>query len=149
MKTAALLKMASILACVQFCAHTAMFLTYVPRHGPDEVRVVEAMRSHHFLFSGSPRSYWDFYLGYGLLAAFTCLVEAVLFWQLGGVAKTHAVLTRPIIGLFLVANLGYAIWVRLYFFPLPACFDVAIAGVLGWALFITSRTSELPAVAAA
>jgi hypothetical protein len=139
MKTTALLKMAAILAFVQFCAHTAMFVTYVPRHGPDEVSVIDAMRSHHFLFSGALRSYWDFYFGYGLLAAFTCLLESVLFWQLGSLARTNAALTRPMVGLFLLANLVYAIWVRLYFFPLPAYFDVAIAIVLGSALFTAAR----------
>lgn len=142
MRTAPLLRTTAIVAFVQFCAHTARFVSYTPKHGADEVAVVGAMKSNLFTFSGAARSYWDFYYGYGLMAAFTCLIEAVLFWQLASIAKSSAPLVRPVVGLFLLANAGYAILVLTYFFPLPAYFDIAIAALLGWVLFTASGGTE-------
>jgi hypothetical protein len=142
MRTATLLRATAVLAFVQFCAHAARFVSYVPQHGPDESGVVEAMKSHSFIFSGATRSYWDFYFGYGLMAAFNCLIEFVLFWQLASIAKSSAAVIKPVAGLFLVANVGYAILVLIYFFPLPAYFDIAIAILLGGVLFSASRGTE-------
>lgn len=133
MKSVGWLRAASVVATLQFVAHSAMFLSAKATHGPVEVAVVEAMRSHQFLFDGSLRSYWDMYFGYGLFAAFNCLVEAVLFWQLATLAKTGAVLVRPIVALFCIANLGYALLVLRYFFVVPLIPDVAIAACLALA----------------
>src|SRR5215470_5460360 len=134
MKTPALLKLTSVLAFVQFCAHTAMFVTYAPVHGAEEAAVVETMKTHFFRFSGAPRSYWGFYFGYGLMSAMNCLIEAVLFWQLAAIATKAPRAIRPIAALFLVANVAHFILVRVYFFPLPGYFDLAIAALLGAAL---------------
>jgi hypothetical protein len=148
MRTATLLRATAVLAFVQFCAHMARFLSYVPKHGPDEFGVVEAMQSHSFIFAGATRSYWDFYFGYGLMAACNCLVEFVLFWQLASIAKSSPAVIKPVAGLFLVANVGYAILVLIYFFPLPAYFDIAIAILLGGVLFTASRGGGKNRVAA-
>jgi hypothetical protein len=145
MKTPTLLKLTSVLAFVQFCAHTTLFLTYAPAHGAEEVDVVRTMKSHFFLFGGSPHSYWEFYFGYGLFSAVNCLIEAVLFWQLAAIAKTNPTLIRPVAGLFLLANVGYAILVRVYFFPLPGYFDIAIAVLLG-AVLVTASSRGAAAV---
>ncbi|MBI3886147.1 MAG: hypothetical protein HY302_10505 [Opitutae bacterium] len=80
MSTVAWLRLAAALAALQFVAHTAAFVRYVPAHGPAETAVVAAMQAHRFSFGGFERSYWDLYYGYGLLAAFSVLLEAVLFW---------------------------------------------------------------------
>jgi len=71
-KPSLLLRFASGIALVQFAAHTLLFAFSSPKHGPEESAVVEAMKAHRFDFAGSLRSYWDFYFGYGLEAAF-CL----------------------------------------------------------------------------
>jgi len=141
MKTPALLRITSVLSFVQFCAHTAMFVTYAPSHGAEEVSVVETMKAHVFRFGGVAHSYWELYFGYGLMSAMNCLIEAVLFWQLAGLARKSPALMRPIAALFLVANVGYAILVRIYFFPLPGYFDLAIAVLLGAAI-VTSLRAE-------
>jgi hypothetical protein len=66
----------------------------------------------------------------------------VLFWQLASIAKSSPAVIKPVAGLFLVANVGYAILVLTYFFPLPAYFDIAIAILLGGVLFTASRGTE-------
>jgi hypothetical protein len=124
-----LLRVASIVAFIQFAAHTLLLLTYKPAHGPGEVAVVAAMKSLRFDLGGfRPHTYWELYIAYGLFAAFNCLVEAVLFWLLASNPN------RSIIALFCLANAGYAILVALYFFPIPLVLDLTIAACLGFAL---------------
>lgn len=133
MKPTMFLRIASAVALVQFAAHTFLFVSSSPRHGPEEVAVVEAMKAHRFDFMGSMRSYWDFYFGYGLEAAFICLIEAVLLWQLATIAKTGAPMVRPIVALFCLANIGHAILTWKYFFITPIVPDVVIAVCLAFA----------------
>ena len=144
MKPVTILRVAAVIALLQFIGHATLLLTYVPKHGAEEIAVVEAMRAHYFSFSGHLHSYWDMYFGYGLMAAINCLFEAVLFWQLAAIAKTSARLVQPAVALFLVANLVYAALVWTYFFPLPGYFDIAIALCLGMAL-VVSRTQRAAA----
>ena len=139
MNTAILLRIAAVIALFQFLTHTAMFVTYTPAHGPDEAQVVQIMQSHVYSFSGSPRSYWDMYFGYGLFSAFNCLIEAALFWMLAAIARENAPRTRAIAALFLFANVGYTALVWKYFFPLPSYFDIALVLVLGLAILVAQR----------
>jgi hypothetical protein len=138
------LRVAAIVALLQFMGHTLLLLSYTPKHGPEEVAVVEAMKSHSFVFQGFTRSYWDFYLGYGLFAAINSLIEAVLFWQLALlVAKKAASQVGVIVGLFIFANLCYLILSWTYFFITPMIFDIAIAVCLVAALISTRSKASL------
>jgi hypothetical protein len=134
MRLSTLLRLAAIVALLQFAAHGAMFVRAKPTHGTSEIAVVQAMKEHQFDFGGAKRSYWDMYFGYGLEAAFICLVEAVLFWQLAGFAAVAPAAVKPIAALFLVANLAHAVLVIRYFFIVPLFPDVLISGLLGWVL---------------
>ena len=120
-------RVASVVAVLQWAAHTTMFVRATPKHGAEEAAVVQAMQSHRFDFAGASRSYWDFYYGYGLMAAFVVLIEAVLFWQLAGAATTAPALTRSIAALFLAFNIGHALLAARYFFVTPIVPDVLIA----------------------
>src|SRR5260370_34106024 len=94
------LRIAAIVALLQFAAHTSLIIFSSPKHGPEEVAVVQAMKSHRFNFLGSQRSYWAFYFGYALEAAVICLIEAVLFLQLAWGTWPSPLLIRRIAGLF-------------------------------------------------
>jgi hypothetical protein len=131
MRPGVLLRIVSVVALLQFVGHGALFVRARPTHGPDEVAVVEAMRSHAFTFASAPRSYWDMYFGYGLEAAFVCLVEAVLFWLLAGAALAQPALVRSVAVLFAVANVAHIAMLARYFaFPVPMAFDALIAAGL-------------------
>ena len=132
--TPLLLRTASIVALLQGLAHTVLIVSATPKHGPDEVAVLGAMKAHRFDFLGSMRSYWDFYFGYALFVALTCVIEAVLFWQLAGLAAAHPALARPIVALFCGANIAFALLAAKYFFVTPIVPDVVIAVCLGVAL---------------
>src|SRR5216117_2712862 len=73
------------------------------------------MKTHRFNFLGSQRSYWDFYFGYALEAAFICLIEAVLFWQLAGGMSTSPLLILSIAALFILFNAVHVILVEVLF----------------------------------
>src|SRR5262252_7196595 len=100
MKQSILLRTASMLTLV-FCAgHTYGSLNNSSR-GPEEAAVFMAMQAYPFNIMGFRRTHWDFYRGFSLLFSVTLLLLVVLLWQLGGLAKTDPVRTRP-----LVATLG-------------------------------------------
>jgi hypothetical protein len=125
------LRVLALVAFLQFVGHGTMFVRARPTHGSDEVAVVDAMRTHTFKFAAAPRSYWDMYFGYGLEAAFVCLVEAVLFWELAGAASIAPSLVRSVALLFAAANAAHIVMLVRYFaFPLPIAFDAIIAAGL-------------------
>ena len=141
MTTSTLLRITAVVALLQFFGHAALFVRAKPTHGDAEVTVVAAMKAHRFNFGGSMRSYWEMYFGYGLEAAFICLVEAILFWQLAIIAGTTPAMVRPIIALFLVANVAHAILVTRYFFLVPLVPDILIALLLAWTLVMSGRSA--------
>ena len=139
MTTSILLRATAAVALLQFVAHGTLFVRAKPTHGDAELAVVAAMKANRFDFGGSMRSYWDMYFGYGLEAAFICLVEAVLFWLLASVAGTAPAIVRPIVALFLVANVAHAILMTRYFFLIPMVPDILIALLLAWTLVVSGR----------
>src|SRR5258708_1420502 len=136
MRADLLLRIVAVVACLQFVGHGTLFVRARPTHGPAEVAVVEAMKSQSFAFAAAPRSYWEMYFGYGLEAAFVCLVEAVLFWLLAGAALRDPAMVRSVAVLFAAANIAHLAMLARYFaFPLPMAFDgIIAAGLLAVAL---------------
>jgi hypothetical protein len=134
-----LLRIVAVVALLQFIGHGAMFVRARPSQGPEEAAIVEAMRSRVFTFAAAPRSYWDMYFGYGLEAAFVCLVEALLFWLLAAASPVDVALVRSIATLFAVANAAHCVMLARYFaFPVPMLFDTLIAlGLIAVAIVVT------------
>ena len=108
-------------------------------HGSNTSKPFAAMKGSRFAFGGVMRSYWDFYVGYGLEAAAVCIVEAALLAVLANIAVAQPMPARPMIALFVLANLGHALLTARYFFPLPVVFDLLIAACLAWAFVATGR----------
>jgi hypothetical protein len=101
--------------------------------GPAAV-AVEAMKANQFLLMGYTRSFWDFYRGMGLTVTVFLAAEAVVFWQLGSLARTDARRLRPIVGTFLVAYAALAVNSYTYFFLGPVIVEILIAACLGLAI---------------
>ena len=118
--TALFLRVAAVLSLLHCIGHTigGVFSVDAPS-GTKEGAVVAAMKSNQFAVMGATRSYWDFFIGYGLTISVFALVQAVVLWQLAGLAKTDPRQMRPIIAAFLFANLGFAILAWRYFFIPP------------------------------
>lgn len=128
MNVALLLRIAAVLALIQYAAHSLLFLGARPSHGQEEIDLVEAMKSRRWIFAGRMRSYWNFYFGYGLLAILWGVVEILLLWSMASLANRTSV--AALIAVLLAANIGHAILTLRYFFFLPALFDILVAAVL-------------------
>lgn len=86
MRAPAWLRVAAIIAALYAAGHTAG-IPWTPTHEPTAQGVVVAMRGVHFSAAGATRSYWDFYQGFGLAISGLLAMEAVLLWQLAGLAR--------------------------------------------------------------
>jgi hypothetical protein len=142
-----LLRAASVAALVAFAGHTALFLSYAPAHGAGEVAVVAAMKSLRFNFSGFLHSYWELYFGYGLFVSVSCLMESLLLWQLAGLAKSGAQV-RGLVGLFALGEVGYAVLMWKFFFPIPIAAHCFLAACLGAAFAMGKTRAASVSVAA-
>lgn len=139
MKAALFLRIASMLTLIHCVLHTAGGVFASPRHGAEEIVVIETMKSHQFDVFGSMRSYWDFFLGYGLFVTIVLLVAAIFFWQLAVIAKAAPVWIRRIVVLFFFSYLGTAIISWRYFFIGPAVTELLIAACLLLAFISVGR----------
>ena len=102
MKPQLLLRIAAVLTLIHAVLHTVGGLLGEPSHGPEERAVIAAMKASVFDFMGSPRTYWDFYFGFGLFLSVGLVLQAVLLWQLAALAKSDPAKARPfMISLFL------------------------------------------------
>jgi len=138
MRSVTILRIASILAAVQYGAHAFLFLLAAWTRGPGKVAEIAASRSH---------SYWDFYFGYGLLAILSGVIEVVLLWQMASLAKANAERVRPMMALFALANVAHAFLVWNYFSLLvPVAFDILIAILLGYVFVIARGRDAQPQV---
>jgi hypothetical protein len=132
--SALFLRIASLLSLLHCVGHTigAVFGIDAPA-GTTEGKVIDAMKSNHFDVMGASRSFWDFFFGFGLNISVGELVQAVLFWQLAGLAKIDPRRLRPIIASFFLANIAYAILAWRYIFVPPFVGAVLTAIALGLA----------------
>jgi hypothetical protein len=142
MRTTLFLRIASVLAIVHAILHTIGGMLSKPNNGAPEIAIIEAMKSRAFNVMGSMRSYWDFFYGYGWLVAITLLVQGILFWQLGNIAKTNAAPIRPILLLFCFNFLATTVIAWKYFFIAPAVTELLIAAFLAGAYFAAGSAAR-------
>lgn len=140
MKATVLLRTASVLTLVHAVLHTIGGVFGKTPPGPASVAVA-AMRANEFAFMGATRTYWDFQRGLGLAVTIFLTMEALVFWLLASVAKRNGRALRPVLAVFALGYLAFAVNSMVYFFTLAAVMEVVIAILLGWAAI--SRTSEV------
>jgi hypothetical protein len=128
-----LLRIAAVVAAIQYAAHTLLFLRASPTHGVEEVELVQRMKQLKWDFSGFRRSYWDFYFGYGLLVILWGIIEVALLWEVSTLTRDAPAMAMIVT--LLLANVGHAILALRYFFLVPVVFDVVVAILLAAALF--------------
>jgi hypothetical protein len=126
MKPALYLRIAAALTFIHAVLHTIGGVYGKPEPGP-AAQAVAAMQANHFLLMGSPRSYWDFYMGMGLCVTVFLTVEAVVFWLLASLANTAGARLRPILAVFAFGYLALAVNSYRYFFVAPVVVETLIA----------------------
>ena len=117
--------------------HTVGFLQSDPKWGVDAL--LGSMRSIHFDLQGFSRSYWDFFVGFGLLFTVFLLFAAVLAWQLGGLpAETLAAIRVTVWALALCfAAITVLSW--RYLFIIPIVFSIVITVCLTAAAWLSAK----------
>jgi hypothetical protein len=96
------------------------------------------MKSSKFDFMGSLRSYWDLYLGLGLVVSVSLLLQAVLLWQLASLAKADPVKARPFMASLLLAFIAAVVLSWRFFFIAPLVTEALIAILIALA-YVSAR----------
>jgi hypothetical protein len=135
MKAPLLLRIASVITFLYFAGHTSG-IPWTPGPGP----VLEAMKSQPFEVEGFRRTYWDFYFGFGLIISGYVLVQAIVLWQLGSLAKTDSLRVRPVIAVFFAGFIVNAVLAWKYFFAIPMFVTAAISVCLALAFVVAGRS---------
>jgi hypothetical protein len=136
MKASLLYRMASILLLLFAAGHTLGFRQIDPKWGVDSL--IQSMRSIHFNANGFDRTYWDFFVGFGLFVTVLMVFASIIAWQLGGLsAETLAAMRISAWGFVICfAVVAYLSW--RYFFMLPVIFSIAIFLCLAVAAWLSS-----------
>ena len=140
MKPVLFLRVASVLTLIHSALHTIGGVFGKPAPGV-AAATLETMKANAFPAMGMMRTYFDFLRGMGLAVTVFLAVEAIVFWQLGSLAKTDALRLRPILASFTVAYLALAWNAYVYIFLGPVIVEALIAVCLG----IAFATAKVPA----
>ena len=140
MKPTIYLRIASVMTFIHAVLHTIGGVFSKPEPGIGAT-TWDAMRANEFTVFGLTRSYFLFYRGLGLGITIALTVEAIVFWQLGTLAKTDAARLRPVMATFMIAYLVFAVNSYAFFFFGPVVAEILIAACLGMAI-ATAKATE-------
>jgi hypothetical protein len=124
MKASLVYRIAAVLVLLFDLGHTLGFRQVDPTWGVDTL--LSSMRSTHFDILGFSRTYWDFYVGFGLFVTVFLLLAAVLAWQLGGLPAETLALMRVTVWAFAVCFAAITVLSWRYFFTIPIVFSTLI-----------------------
>ncbi|AXC09796.1 hypothetical protein ACPOL_0419 [Acidisarcina polymorpha] len=123
MKASLLFRIAAVLIVLFAAGHTLGFRQIDPSWGIQNM--LGAMKSVHFRTQGFSRTYWDFYVGFGLFVTVLLLLAAVIAWQLG-VSSAQWPTVRAIAWALTVCFGLVVILSWRYFFVAPVAFCALI-----------------------
>jgi hypothetical protein len=138
MKASWLYRTASILLLLFAAGHTLGFRQIDSKWGVDSL--VQSMKSIHFNANGSDRTYWDFFVGFGLFVTVLMLFSSIVAWQLGGLPAGTLAQVRIVAWGFVVC-FGLVVYLSWrYFFSIPVIFSIAILLCLAVAAWVSGDT---------
>ena len=137
MTSRALYRVAAVLILLFDLGHSAAFPWSDPKWGVD----TSAMTSTRFRILGFSRTYWDFYVGNGLIVGVFLLLAAVLAWQLGGLPKQTWALVRLTAWALTLCFAALTVLSWAYFFTIPLVFSGLITICLLLATWRSTRAA--------
>jgi len=140
MKPVIFMRLASALTFLHAVGHTIGGVFGKQAPGVQEATVA-AMKAGQFQVMGLTRTFWDFYMGLSVGVSITLVVEAIVFWHLGSLAKADGSRLRPILATFLVGYLALAVNSYRYLIAPPMIGELLIVLCLGLAI-LTSRPAR-------
>ena len=142
MKASIFYRIAAVLLLLFEAGHTSGFPWSDPQWGVD----LGSMRSTHFDIMGSSRTYWDFYVGFGLSVTVLLLLAVVLAWQLGGLPAETLALMRGTAWAFALCFAVITILSWKYFFIIPIVFSIMITLCLAAAAWLSAKQFSTPSL---
>jgi len=139
LKASTFYRIAAVLILLFAIGHTVGFLQSDPKWGVDSLLL--SMKSTHFDIQGFSRSYWDFFVGFGLLVTVFLLLAAVLAWQLGGVALETLAAMRGVAWAFALCFAAITVLSWRYFFAIP----IVLSSLITLCLILAAWLSAKPA----
>jgi hypothetical protein len=133
-------RIAAVLLLLFEAGHTAGF----PWSDPTWAVDLGSMRSTHFYVMGFSRTYWDFYVGFGLFVSVFLLLAVVLAWQLGGLPPESLKHMRGTAWAFALCFAGITVLSWKYFFIIPIVFSIVITLCLTAAAWLSARRASKP-----
>ena len=101
--------------------------------------LLASMRSIHFEVQGFNRTYWDFFVGFGLFVSVFLVLAAVLAWQLGGLPPANLALMRGTAWAFALCFAAITVLSWRYFFIPPVVFSLVITLCLIVAAWLSAK----------
>ena len=140
MKASMFYRIAAVLLLLFEAGHTSGFPWSDPKWGVD----LGSMRSTHFYIMGFSRTYWDFYVGFGLFVSVFLLLALVLAWQLGRLPPESLALMRGTAWAFALCFAAITVLSWKYFFIIPIVFSALITLCLTAAAWLPARQVSMP-----
>ena len=140
MKASMFYRIAAVLLLLFAAGHTSGFPWSDPQWGVD----LGSMRSTHFDILGSSRTYWDFYVGFGLTVTVLLLLAVILAWQLGGLPAATLALMRGTAWVFALCFAAITVVSWRYLFIIPIVFSIVITLCLTAAAWLSARQVSMP-----
>jgi hypothetical protein len=136
-KASILYRISSVLLLLFAAGHTSGFPWSDPNWGVN----LGSMQSTHFYVMGISRTYWDFYVGFGLFVSVFLLLAVVLAWQLGGLPPESLALMRGTRWAFALCFVAITVLSWKYFFIVPIVFSIVTTLCLTAAAWLSGKTS--------
>jgi hypothetical protein len=137
MKVSLIYRTAAVLLLFFAAGHTLGFRTTMPEWGVDSL--LASLRSVHFNAQGFDRTYYDFYVGFGLFVSVFLLFAAVVAWQLGGMSREALALIPGITWALAICLVFVTVLSWKYFFLAPAIFSSLITLCLVPAAWLSQK----------
>ena len=134
MSTRVIYRIAAVLILLFDLGHTAGYPWSDPSWGVD----LGAIQSSHFKVLGFTRTYWDFYVGFGLFVSVFLLLAAIFAWQLSSLPAETLRLMRSSAWALAVCFAAVTVLGWMYFFTIP----IAFSGVITVCLIVAAWKSK-------
>src|SRR6202167_1795610 len=139
MRASMFYRIAAVLLLLFDAGHSSGFPWSDPKWGAG----LGSMRSTHFYIMGSSRTYWDFYVGFGLIVSVFLLLSVVLAWQLGGLPPESLAKMRGTAWTFALFFAAIAVLDWKYFFIIPIVFSIVITLTLTAAAWLSTKQASM------
>jgi hypothetical protein len=137
MKVSLLYRITSVLLLLFAAGHTLGFRMTDPKLGAGPV--IASLQTLHFQVQGFSRTFWDFYVGFGLFVSLFLVFGAYLAWQLGGLQEQTLAILRGIRWGLAICFAAETVLTWKYFFIGPIVFSLVITVCLITAAWFSAR----------